>query len=199
MGIRYTYLTALPHSTELAEASIRKRVKKACRLGYTAERSEDWGQIHHCLLATESVKSFNHSLTVARLERASHDVGKDAFRGYVVKDTTGQVVSGGIRLLSKAGNAYDWVQGARRESLGDGVNQLMYKLVLDDLARAGATTFDFGGANIREVARAKATWNLELRPYLTIGAMDLRYAKSSLLGTYKWVRTSRASSDLTAT
>jgi len=187
VGIRYTFSVLLPVDSSSADSAVRKRIRKAVEAGYVAERSDDWRAIMICLEQTESAKSFTHRIDVKSLVRASELMGEDSFRGYVVRDSKGTAVSGGVRLHAPDSVAIDWVQGAVRERLPYGVNQLIYAYVLEDLASAGAASFDYGGANIPSVAAAKASWGFPLAPYLTITATDLRFLVRSVQSSTKWM------------
>ena len=121
-----------------------------------------------CLRETEVNKGFRHGLDVESLRLAERVMGPETFRGYVVRDSQGHVVSGGIRLHASGHQAVDWVQGASRPALADGVNQLMYDFVMTDLHESGATSFDLAGANIREVAAVKSSWGYPLAPQLRL-------------------------------
>lgn len=174
--IRYTMVAKLPVLLSTVDGAVRKRIRKAKELGYIAGRSTDWSAIAECLTSTESEKRFAHHLTLAALEYGAEHLGWEQFRGYEIRNPVGKLVSGGVRLVARNGLALDWVQGAYRGDLQNGVNQLMYAYVLDDLLGAGATEFDYGGANIPEVARAKAAWGIPLTPYVLVSSRDLRYA-----------------------
>ena len=185
--IRYTYSDALPLDPSMRDAAVRKRIRKAMDAGYVAARSDDWAAIMHCLSETETEKGFSHHIGVESLRLAAELIGDDSFRGYVVRDPKGTVVSGGVRLHTENGVAYDWIQGTIREHLKYGVNQLIYAYVFEDLANAGAVGFDYGGANIPSVAAAKASWGLPLVPCLTIGAKDLRFIVRSGQSSGRWM------------
>lgn len=187
VGVRYTLSGCLPWDSSLADNDVRRQIRKATDAGYVAERSDDWGAIMQCLEQTETAKSFVHRINVKSLTRASVLMGDDSFRGYVVRDSKGNAVSGGIRLHTPNGVAIDWVQGTLRDQLQYGVNQLIYAYVLEDLASAGAVAFDSAGANIPAVAVAKAAWRFPLIPYLTIRATDLRFMTRSLQSSTRWM------------
>ena len=89
-----------------------------------------------------------------------------------MRDPGGRVVSGGVKLHTPTGVALDLVQGAIRDKLRYGANQLIYAYVLEDLAAPGAVALDYVGGNITAVAAAKAAWGLRLVPYLSIGSKE---------------------------
>jgi hypothetical protein len=126
------------------------------------------------------------------LKLAAGLIGDDSFRGYVVLDPAGVVVSGGVKLHIPDGVAVDWIQGGIRSHLQNGVNQLLYAYVLEDLTAAGAVAFNYAGANIPSVAAAKASWGLPVVPYLTIGAAGRRSIAEAVRATGRFaVRSSR--------
>lgn len=168
VGVTYTYAGALPVDVTATNPSVRKNVRKAISRGYTTTRSDDWAGIHECLTATGDAKGFSHRIGIQDLELGASLMGEDSFRGYLVRDQRGLPVSGGVRVHARGHHAVDLFQGTQRRVLSDGVNQLMYDFVLRDLAEAGATGFDFCGADIPAVARAKSAWGLPLVPLLSV-------------------------------
>lgn len=181
--LSYTYLVALPRDASLANRSVAKNVRKADAKGYGAERSDDWVAIWSCLAETEVSKGFSHRLSLDNIRLGARLMGPENFRGYVVRDSAGLVVSGGVRLHYRGHRAVDWVQGTIRTALADGVNQLMYDFVMLDLHEAGATGFDLAGANIREVAVAKSSWGYPLVPQLSLESTGVfREARRSMAG-----------------
>lgn len=178
--VQYTYLIDLdarvtPHN------SVLQKTRKAERLGYAAERSDDWSAISNCLQATARRAGFRQVLTEPRLRDLARTCGGDEVRGYVVKDARGVAVSGGIRLHRAGDCAIDWQQGTLSGALQDGANQLMYQFVLEDLAESRASSFDFAGANIRNVAEAKSRWRGSLVPFMVLSEdTALRFAKRRL-------------------
>lgn len=167
-SVCYTYIVDLPRDPAMSNPSVHKRSRKASGLGYQAGRSSDWPAIYACLRVTEVAKGFDHRISLPDLELGEALMGPEMFRGYVVRDRSGEVASAGVRIHVPGHRAVDWVQGATRQALKDGVNQLMYGYVMDDLAAADAPSFDLGGANIREVAAAKSSWGYPLVPQLVI-------------------------------
>jgi hypothetical protein len=178
----YTYLGTLPRDLSLANPSVAQKIRKASSRGYVAERSDDWVAILSCLTETEVSKGFSHRLTLSGLRLGARLMGPECFRGYVVRDTAGRVVSGGVRLHSPGHRALDWVQGTLRHALKDGVNQLMYDFVMRDLEVAGAAGFDFAGANIEPVAAAKSSWGYPLIPQIKLDSPGVgREVRNSLI------------------
>jgi len=157
---------------------ITNKINKAIRLECSVERSNDWNAIVNCLVGTEVVKGFSHNTSAKDLKKCADLLGNEVFRGYLVKDKDGKPVSGGLRLVMKDGITIDLFQGAIREHLKNGVNQLIYEFVLKDSKEAGAIGFDWVGANIPPVALAKSAWGMPLVPYLTIRQKNLRYVGS---------------------
>lgn len=184
--IRYTFASALPVDKSQFDSSVRKNIRRAADAGYFVERTHEWDAVMACLRDTESAKGFSHGLDASSLASSSRHMGDETFRGYVVRNSAGAVASGGVRLHLPGGTAIDWVQGTLRGYLSDGVNQLMYAHVLDDLTAHGASGFDFGGANIAAVAAAKATWGMPLVPYLRVSGYDLRHAYRTARSIKRW-------------
>lgn len=166
--LRYTYLISLPHDSSLINRSVTKRIRKAERLGYTFHAERDDNAMIQCLESTERRQSFSHGIPVREVPKLLDTLAPDDYWCHLVRDSGGNTVSAGVRLRSGASAAHDWLQGTERDALKDGAVQLMYRGVLDDLTSSGITSFDFGGANIRAVASAKADWGGRLTPMLLI-------------------------------
>lgn len=172
--VRYTLIADFESDPPLADAAVRKRIGKACRAGYRAELCEDPAEILSCLAATEQRQNFAHLIDLSALSTLWETMPRGTIRGHCVRSPTGEAVSAGVRLVSPDGWAIDWLQGSKREHLDQGVNQLAYEYALQDMQGCGAKLFDFGGANIRNVARAKEKWGFPLKPYIAIAPASFR-------------------------
>ncbi len=186
--ILYTYIGQLPYDLGTAAAAVRKRIRKAERSGYSIARSDDWASIVTCLDETSQAKRFTYKLDARALARASALMGEENFRAYAVRSSTGQVVSAGVVLHAPGGVAVDWVQGSRRTHMQDGIVQMYYAHVLHDLSNARAKTFDFAGANISSVAKAKSAWGLPLVPYIALVPPNAKHAAKTALASARWAR-----------
>ena len=168
VSLRYTFLQNLPAERTTWADSVEKKIQKAEKQGYYVEKSEDWASISYCLRVTEQTKAFLHRTDERELRLCFEILGSEHMLGYLAKTSSGEPVSGGIRLAVNGGTVLDWSQGAVRSHLKSGINQLMYSYVLKDVATMGAVRFDWGGANIPPVAVAKSAWGAPLVPYLQI-------------------------------
>ncbi|UTC61610.1 hypothetical protein E4O05_08585 [Treponema sp. OMZ 787] len=178
VGVKYTFMIELPYDTDVMDKKIRNKIKKASALGYTIEETCNWRDVYECLKFTEEFKGFSHMTNQDSILLCSKYLGSDNIVGHVVYSKKNEPIAGGIRLICKNGIAYGWSQGASREHLLNGVNQFLYVKILDDLYKRGAKYFDWGGANISNVALAKSSWGMPLVPYLTIRPKNLRYLGS---------------------
>lgn len=169
---RYTFVADLEKPV-VSDSSVRKRTRKAETKGYTVTRGGGMVELLDCLNATEQRKGFGHHLSLRDLESLSESFDSDLFRTYVVRGRDGGAVSAGARLTSEKGWALDWVQGAIPSHLANGVNQLMYRAVLEDLAKDGIKFFDMGGANIKAVAKAKSAWGFPTVPYISLTSLGV--------------------------
>lgn len=172
--LRYTFIASMPTDLSLTDNSVRKNMRKARDSGYTVGQSNDWSSIMACLKATELRRSFSHGVDELALEHAHELVGENSLHAHLVRNRHGEAASGGVRLLTPGGMAIDWIQGTKEEDLSSGANQMMYDYVLGDLASARVESFNYGGANIARVARAKAAWGFPLVPYLMVSTPGLR-------------------------
>lgn len=172
--VRYTYILALPFSTQNASNAVRKNIKKSMRAGYVCERTDDFESVVACLHETEQRQQFSYDLNALDLQQLQQDIGADHCRMYICREPGGAVVSSRVILHSPGGRAIDWIAGTNTDHLQDGVTQLLISYVLDDLYDAGATSFDYGGANIDSVARSKMEWGGVLTPFYTLRPNSVR-------------------------
>ena len=173
-AVRYTYTGPLPHEASRAESAVRKRISKARRSGYTFESHASAEDLQRMLDSTGARQKFSYGLNSGDVDALTRLLGPEVFRCHAVRDPLGEVVSAGARLVQAGGVALDWVQGTEPRALNDGAVQLMYAGVLQDLDEIGATSFDFGGANIAAVARAKSSWGFRLTPYVAISRPSVK-------------------------
>lgn len=180
--VRYTYCSELPHHAGDATAAVRKQINKSLRAGYHFENASNLKEVLNCLNATEGRQGFSYRLTDERLTELVDLLGPEKCRAHLVRDSTGAAVSAGIRLVSPGAVALDWVQGSDSAAMKAGVVQLMYRGALDDIASVPASVFDYGGANLRTVAAAKAEWGMKLTPYIVFGEYDARHLYRTIRG-----------------
>lgn len=156
--VLYTYCSALPYDEALMLPQVRRLIRKAVEQGFTCERVSRLEDVQTCLLATERRKRFAHRVAIEDLYMLQRALGDDAFRAYLCRSADGRAVSASIELLQPDGRAVGWLAGTQAEFLGTGAAQLLQLHVLQDLLAAGATEYDWGGANHPSVAAAKAQW-----------------------------------------
>lgn len=171
---KYTYLGEVPVASSTIEQAVRKRISKSLRAGYRFGLDVAAEDLADVLDRTGKRQGFTYKLTAEKLKMLEEMVAPSVYRKHVVRSAQGLIVSAGARLVTEGGVALDWIQGTREEALPDGAVQLMYRGVLDDMAELGAELFDFGGANIPAVARAKSSWGLPLVPYVQISRNTIR-------------------------
>jgi len=166
--IRYSYWIELPVDYDKVDSSVRTRIRKAKELSFYVERVKRFDHVIECLNATGIRKGFSYGLSVKDLAHANQLIGEESFRCYVCYTSDGNPASARIVLHSPGHHALDLVAGTKTEFLNSGAAQLNTAYVLDDLMHAGASGFDYVGANIRSVAAAKASWGGILTPYVVV-------------------------------
>lgn len=171
--LRYTFVQDFSQ-TYILSNKIKNKLNKAVKLGYVVERSKDWQSILDCISYTENEKKFSNRVSVSDIRICAELLGDNNFRGYLVKDHKGKPVLGALRLLQQNGVALAWSQGGIRENMKDGIVQLVYDFVLDDIKKSGVLYFDWIGANIENVALAKSAWGVPLSPQLVIVDRSLK-------------------------
>lgn len=173
VGLSYTHQFDFPRVPRSEDRDITRRAAKAANSGYYVERSSDWPSILDCLNDTAKHAGFRQRLTLSDLFALAKGTGPEFLRGYLVRDSAGVPVSGGIVLFREGCIAINWQQGSMRTALSAGVSQLMYTFALADVERDGASGFNFAGADIPSVAAAKAAWRAPLRAQLRISQVSV--------------------------
>jgi len=180
VSVRYTVYLNFPYSTAFADHSVRKNARKATEAGYTSSREMDVTAVYECLKATEARQGFSHQITHQDLELIRNLMGDEHCRVYVARTSRGEPAAARVVLHQPGNRAIDWVAGTVGAHLRSGVTQQLIACTLADLEAAGATGFDFAGANHRNVAAAKASWGGVLTPYYVVEAATLRAATRAL-------------------
>lgn len=178
---KYTLVYDFPFTLDRADGSIRTDMRKAHKLGYRCDRTTDMSAIMEVLRQTEARQGFTHYLTAAELTLARELLGDEHLLAYMCYAPDGRPASVAIVLHAPRTVALVWVIGTVAEHLPTGANRLLMAEVIADSERAGAEGFDFAGANIRNVAGAKAAWGARLAPYYTVDGYGLR-------SLAKWLR-----------
>ena len=184
--VRYTLCLDFPVDLSQADKAIRHRIAKARRLGYSHARSTDMRAVMECLKATEQRQGFSYGLSAADLDLARSLLGDEHLRAYLAYAPNGEPACTEVILHCPGGRALNWIAGGKREHLPAGAGQALAMYALEDVEAAGATGFDFGGANLPSVASAKADWGAYLAPYYRIEPLGI---KPILLWVRDWFRT----------
>ncbi len=164
----HTYYLSLPYDLQDANESTRRQARRAEKSGYTCTQVVTSADVIACLTETEARQGFRTGLTASQLDVLHRTMGPDSCRAYVCYAPDGQPASARVILWSPGGPAIDWLVGTRTEHLPSSATQTLTAYVLADLARAGASLFDFEGADIKGVARAKMGWGGTLVPFTAI-------------------------------
>jgi hypothetical protein len=167
-GVKYTLYQDFPYDITQANQSVRSRVKKAQKAGYTCRRSDTIADVFVCLSETETRSGFHHHYTREQLDAAQRLVGREHFRCYTAYAPSGEPAASYVVLHNPGGYALAWVISTRTRHLPSGVTQLLHRYVAEDLEAAGATGFDLAGANTDSISAAKAGWGPRLVPYYSV-------------------------------
>lgn len=174
VGVRYTFYLDTPVDEKQTDHVVRNRIKKASKNGFTYSQAASPEEVIECLADTEDRQGFSHGLSVEDIRMAEELLGAEHFRSYGCYAPSGEIASARISLHCSENRAIGWVAGTKREFLNSGATQALIAFALEDLASAGAAGFDFAGANIANVAAAKATWGGPLVPFYTVSAPSIR-------------------------
>jgi hypothetical protein len=164
-GIKYTFYQDFPYDISQASQSVRSRVKKAQKAGYTCRRSDSIADVSACLSETEKRSGFDFYFPLERLEEAQRYVGPELLRFYTAYAPSGEPAASYVVLHNEGGYALAWIISTRTKHLPSGVTQQLHWYITQDLAGAGAAGFDLVGAGAESIAAAKAGWGPRLVPY----------------------------------
>lgn len=193
---RYTFYLHIPLILSDVDHQVRKQVNKARKAGFEFGRTRDFRKVIECLSSTESRQGFSYGLNHGDLSRLESLLGEDGFRCYAAIAPNGEMASTRIVLKGSGAKAIDWVAGTMSVHLSSGVTQYLISSVLEDLALSAVTTFDYAGANLPSVERAKSTWGGDLKPYFalrspclrTLASIGMRFARNRFRGHLHWIR-----------
>lgn len=180
----FTFYIDFPYAIGSAHSNVRKSIRRALRCGLTVRRTESVDDVLGCLRETEERQKFNLHLTRKSLEYGLRVLGDEAFRFYVCYAPNGEPACARIVLHTPGARACGLVAATRYRYRSEGANQLSLAHVLDDLQQAGATGFNFCGANMQSVSAAKARFGGRLVPHYeveTFGYAPLKRAAGRLL------------------
>jgi hypothetical protein len=168
VGVKYTYQIKFPYMPEQLDGQIKRWINKANSEGYVSIKTDNFNDVHQCLIETEARKGFDHQLSISDMELAKDLLGEQSFRCYVCYSKDGVPVSASIILILNNRCAMGWVLGTKHAYLNHGVTQQLIDYTFKDLSSIGVGAFDFCGANIPSVSEAKSQWGGGLVPYYTV-------------------------------
>jgi hypothetical protein len=173
-GIKYTFYQDFPYDLSQANQSVRSRIKKAQKAGYSCRRAGSTADVMACLNETERRSGFDQQLSPRQLEAAQRLMGGEHFRCYAAYGPSGEPASAYVALHCEGGYALAWIIATRTAHLPSGVTQLLHQYVVQDLQDAGAAGLDLVGANMESIAAAKAGWGPRLVPYYSVQQYSVR-------------------------
>ncbi len=172
IGVRYTLTQDLPVSPSSVEPDLRRRARHAASSGYQCERTDRYADVLACISDTEARQGFRYGLSMDDLTYLQSSMD-DGFRAYVCYDSAGNPAAARLLLHRPDGEAIDWVNGTRQTHLTTGATQLLVLHTLDDIAKDGARSLDWEGANIPSIAAAKERWGGRIETWFTVEAFSI--------------------------
>ena len=95
-------------------------------------------------------------------------MGDNSFFAHIGYTKNSIPVCAQIKATMQDGISVALGAGTDRNHINSGISQFVYSFALSQLTNNGSRCFDFCGANIEPVAKAKAAWGFDLVPYITI-------------------------------
>lgn len=171
----HTYYKSLPFDDEETEGSVRNKIRKAKKNGFRCERVYNPlpEGISICLKDAEERQGFAYDLTLRGIERLIEGAGSNKVRVYVCRDPNGSVAATRV-VLSWSSQAIDWIAGTQTNRLGSGATQYLMSFMMNELYDDGIDMLDFGGGNIRSIARAKAVWGCSVVTFYQVRPRSIR-------------------------
>jgi len=188
----FTFFMELPFDPAQADASVRQKIRKSSKAGFSSRIADDVDDVLACLRETEARKGFDHELTRESLEWGLELLGAESFRLYVCYASGGEPASARIVLHDAGGQACDLAAGTQRKYLSSGATQHLIGHVLEDLHQAQATGFNFCGANIQSVSPAKSCWGGRLVSHFAVEGFDALPLKRLAGGFYRLFKKRRS-------
>lgn len=189
ISVRYTFVGELPFEDSNLDTSVRTKVRKALKNNYSVERTQEWDKLVYCLRKTTDYKGMVGVIQESDLIKLHKLFGDDFMYAHVCLSEKGNPVSGQVKFAMPDGMCIDWAAGTDRDFIRDGVNQLLYYEALREIEKTGTKYFNYCGANIENVASAKAEWGFPLVPYVVLeGNPCVLYVKQKGLQVQKSIR-----------
>lgn len=164
-GVKYTFYQDFPYDIAQANQSVRSRIKKAQKAGYTCRRADSMADVSACLAETEKRRGFDYYFPLSHLEEVQRFMGREHLRSYTAYAPSGEPAGSYVVLHNGGGYALAWIISTRTRHLPSGATQLLHWYVTQDLTDAGAAGFDLVGASSESIAAPKANWGPRLVPY----------------------------------
>lgn len=189
--VRYTFFIDFPLDMQQVAKATRERIRKAQKSGYICQQTTNTAQVLACLQGTEERQGYEHGLTVQDLDQAHRLLGDEFLRMYICYAPNNEPASTRVCLHYPGGRAIGWLAGTKPEHLASGASQQLDHFSFEDLYAAGATGFDFVGANIPGIAAAKTGWGGQLVPSYTVEDFNVRSLAHWVYDRYRFMRTVR--------
>lgn len=186
--VRYTFIGKLPYDESSLDVAVRKRIRKAEKRGYVVERTHDWEKVVYCMKKMSSFKKHPFCLSAKDIEQYYAYLGDTNLYAYLGISEDGKPVAAQARIVIPGGYCMDWMAGTDRDYISSGINQYIYSRSLTDAAKAGALYFDYVGANVELVAKAKSEWGFGLVPYIVLPDTSVQSKIRSVIGGLPGVR-----------
>lgn len=190
-SIQYTAIAALPHDLGLADSGVRRNARRAAKAGYRVVHPAPWADTLLCLQESAQRGGFSLPIDLPALEQLGGMLGPDRLRSYVCYNQRGEPAASRVVLHSPGHTAIDWLTGTATTELASGATQLLVQQILVDVSGAGATAFDFEGANIPGVAESKLRWGAVLTPIIAVEQLN---GRNLVRDAWRFVRSARRGS-----
>lgn len=184
---KYTFVTPLPYNQDAVGTEVRTHIRKSEKHDYIVECNPSMADVVFCLNQSATFKKFD-KVSKKFLDISKWYLGENLYT-HLAKTPKGQPVAVQVNFGVANGICIGWMAGIDRHYISDGVNQFLISAALQDICSNDSSFFDFCGADIEYVARAKAAWGFPLVPQIMLMDKSIRNTLKKTIAQIQGART----------
>ena len=185
--IRYTFVTALPYNRYELDTGVRTHIRKAEKLNYSVINMPSFDDVVYCLNQTATYKNFDD--VSEKFLHTAQTYLADKLYIHLAVTPESKPVAVQVNFGIDDGICIGWKAGIDRHCISDGVNQYLISSALDEIRLKKCRFFDFCGADIENVARAKSSWGFPLVPQIMLLNNQFSYKLKKMVANVRGART----------